>query len=190
MASTYLRAKHAAEDRQDELRDRECGSLPGGPEKYRLRIRTTCVPLDPNDPAVRRRRPRRSNGPSEAATRREIAILEKEMNERYPDVYAQYDAKVGDGSVIALSHAILEDMMDPSERLNQPNPLIRFNELAEAYVRQYAIRAGKTLKTASVQRFMILRALLSHLRSSVIKDRRGIASVSTRAGTVLSSSSS
>ena len=54
--------------------------------------------------------------------------------------------------------------MSPRQRFEVPDPIARYNKLAAGQKRWYA-RQKMTLHVDELQRFMILRALLSHLRS-------------------------
>ena len=165
-------ARDAVVARMD-LRDRACAGLPGkGASEYDVRVRTACVPA--RGLALELARQRRSRdaanksgvgtaaaGPTMQATRAEIRALEKELSASYPDPNAVYDQALREGGTITLSHAILRRMMDPRQRLREPDPVKRYNALTEIVRKTADDKAG--FNTGLLQRNMVMRALLSHL---------------------------
>ena len=155
---SLLRAKQNLKERRDQLRQELCADKPGGADRYDLRIHAACVPLDPQGKSKKAKML-----PGRAATTREIAILEHEMEVRYPDPEKQYDPPWNNGVLMYAAHEFMEDMMSPYHRVKQPDPLLRFNEIAGVYKRSI----GKGFKISDLPRHLILRALLSHLRSLI-----------------------
>jgi hypothetical protein len=162
-----------AADARAGLRDRLCAGKPGKVGDYRLRLSATCVAtagagkasaVAAAKAARERKAAKAGTVPSAAATRAEIRILEREMAVAYPDKNTRYDKAFENGGVASMSHHVMRKMMDPRIRLLTPDPLVRYNKLAEL-LRKAADDAAKKpyFDVRDLPRHTILSATLAHL---------------------------
>lgn len=156
------------------LRDTLCANKPGKPTDYRVRVSASCVLRDgpAKQAAQQDDRLRKANAtpamvPTMAATRKEAAVLEREMAIAYPDKHARYDTVLDNGDMLHLSHLVLEKMMQPRTRILMPDPLERYNKLTQRLVGVVRKHGDTRLDIGAMQRHMILRATLAHLRATL-----------------------
>ena len=156
------------------LRDRLCIDKPGKPGNYSVRVSATCVARTgpakaaAQEAARERRASQQGAVPSMAATRAEARILEREMTITYPDKHAHYDTLIDNGDMLYMSHLLLEKMMNPRARLLTPNPLERYNKLAKLVAKRMTQNHGNAhFDVGALQRHMILRATLAHVKALI-----------------------
>ena len=157
-------ASRAATAPRGRLRDGLCvaPAHPGRPHEYRVTVRAACVAArgDAKRLAVAKARAARlaRKAPTRAQTRAEVARLERELSEHYPDAAARYDVILRSGHAMTASFRILKAMLAPEGRLRFPDPIARYNRLADALH-----KAEPAIAVADFQRHMILRATLEAL---------------------------
>lgn len=143
---------------RDAARDSVCvpeRGYPGRPADYTYSLRETCTPLDPAAREARRRARKASQQvPTPAATRREIAHIERVLHDHYGDVMPSSEGPI---QPLVLRRP-LELMLDPKERLAEPDPEKRYERIAKRYRAQNREPPG---------RFTVLELAMVALRASI-----------------------
>jgi hypothetical protein len=161
--AAWTAARDAAAAR-GRLRDGLCvgAAHPGRPDEYRVRVSASCVAARGEAKRLADARSRAARlartAPTKAQTRAEVARLEREMREQYPDPAARYDVMLRSGHAMTASFRVLKAMLDPQGRLRFPDPVARYNYLVRAIH-----KAEPGIAVADYQRHMVLRATLEAL---------------------------
>jgi len=162
-ASRAARATAEAAGIKRDLRSQLCvgAKHPGRPDEYRVSVRATCVAASGEarraaDAGRRKRREARAT-PADAQTRAEIKRIERALKDAPPDAtLGPHDQ----GVTMEISFTVLANMVNPARRLHSPDPVERYDGLLALYKRQ-----PSKVDTDLVQRRMILRATLEHLKA-------------------------
>ena len=179
-------ARAAAKRELAALRDAVCVGPrhPGRPEDYRLTLRASCTPADASDAAgarmqrKRRQATSRSGVPGAVQTRAEVARLEREMRDVYPDRDAVYDTQFRDGKMQPLAFLLFRLLIDPGRRLRIPDPVQRYNAIVAEEFSRARYKAG--FPVGDLPRHMILNVTLEHLRAILpqpFEKNKGVATV-------------
>ena len=167
-ASAAIASRDAADLRKG-LRDRVCvgPTHPGRPDQYRVSVSTKCVATSGEaklsaDAGRRRRREARAF-PTEAQSAKERRQIEEALKDIPADrVLAASDQ----GRTMEISLRVLAEMIDPARRLRQQDPIERYRAIVAGIRR---IKGAGSFDVDSVQRRMVLRATLEHLRATAAR---------------------
>jgi hypothetical protein len=140
---------------------------PGHPSEYRVSISAKCVAAQGealrSAKALRRVRREARAFPTDAQTGTEIRQLERALVEAPPDLRL---GKADGGRTMEVSFRVLAELIDPVRRLRTTDPVERYNATMTTIQRTPG-NNGFNIK--AVQRRMVYRVALEHLRASLAR---------------------